>query len=238
MGEQVPIPVPLPVHLGHGKLGGRLPLATTCSKVRSRSELSKYLISVVLRSIVPTITRVPPWLSLPRSISSARVRRSGPRLVDARTRPRREQQLGVQPAHAGVAQRRQRTLDRARHERDRRRGEAGNLGEHRQLVPPQRLQGCDRLAAGTDRDSRHRCWREPGPLIIDSLEHAELVGRGLPAVARNYFRPKDLVVALRCHPENQLILVGAILSTLSSSPLLVVTYSAPSGPVRAARSRP
>jgi hypothetical protein len=59
-----------------GKPGGRLPLATTCSK--ERSELSKYLISAVLRSIAPTITRMPPWLSLSRSANSARVRRSGP----------------------------------------------------------------------------------------------------------------------------------------------------------------
>lgn len=49
---------------------------------------------------------------------------------------------------------------------------------------------------------------------------------------------KILLVALRCHARNQLVLIGVILSTLSSSPLLVVTYRAPSGPVRAARSRP
>jgi hypothetical protein len=61
-----------------GKPGGRLSLATTCSKERSWSELSKYLISAVLRSIAPTITRLPPWLSLSRSANSARVRRSGP----------------------------------------------------------------------------------------------------------------------------------------------------------------
>lgn len=37
---------------------------------------------------------------------------------------------------------------------------------------------------------------------------------------------------------NHLVVAGAILSTLSLSPLLVVTYRAPSGPDRAARSRP
>src|SRR6185312_8903352 len=94
------------------------------------------------------------------------------------------------------------------------------------------------------RRSRHRSRyplplpREPGPLVVDGLEHAELVSTRGPSSLQDDHGPDISRVGTAMSPRNQLVLIGVILSTLSSSPLLVVTYSAPSGPVRAARSRP
>src|SRR3954471_23947430 len=62
-----------------GKLGGRLPLAATCSNVRPPGRrLSKNSISPVPTLVAPTKTPVASSLSLSGSTSSASVSRRGP----------------------------------------------------------------------------------------------------------------------------------------------------------------
>ena len=163
-----------------GKLGGRLPLAATCSKVRppGRSR-SKYSISPVPTFVAPTITRGS------SALSRARVDELGERLsqrcgvVDAREQPGRGEQPGAQLVHARVAEQRQRPVDRCGQPEG-----PGRRGD-RELGAPQRVEGGDRVGPcaaehrggdGADRHAGHRHRPEPRTLLVERPQHPVLVG--------------------------------------------------------------
>ena len=163
-----------------GKLGGRLPLAATCSKVRPPGwRLRKYSITPVATLIAPTITRVVSSSSRRGSTSSARVSPQRCGVVDAGEQPGRGEQPGLQLVHPGVAEGGQRPVDRGGQPR---RGHRGRDGE---LAPPQCVQRADRVARGAaehrggdraDRDAGDRHRPEAGAGLVEGLEHAVLVG--------------------------------------------------------------